>query len=176
MDAQAQRCEMRMPGRFGRRPIPKPSRGPIFLALAVSLALGGPVAAQSSAVGQIDSLLAEQLPAANAHDAERFLAGFAHDSSLIFVLNGGVLRGYDAVLARQREAWAGGGGAVVYAREAPPEVSLVGPDAAYALDRITARRTLPSGEVRSVDIAVLLVWQRRPEGWRIVAAHESTAH
>lgn len=152
------------------------SRLLVSAALAVSLGVGAPLAAQSSAVRRIDSLLAEQLPAANAHDAERFLAGFAHDSSLIFVLNGSVMRGYDAVVARQREAWAGGGSAVVYARSAAPEVTLVGPDAAFALDRITARRTLPSGEVRSVDIAVLLVWQRRAEGWRIVAAHESTAH
>lgn len=146
-------------------------------ALAAGLVLGPSVAAQSPpAVAQIDSLLADQLPAANAHDAERFLAGFAHDTSLIFVLNGSVMRGYDSVLARQRAAWAGGGATVTYARMGPPEVTLVGPDAAFVLDRITARRATASGEVHGAEIAVLLVWQRRPEGWRIVAAHESTTH
>ena len=150
--------------------------GRFVAVLLAAVAVGAPLAAQSPAVAAIDSLMADQLPAANAHDAERFLAAFAHDSSLVFVFNGTVISGYDSLLAQQRRWWAGPTGGVVYERTALPEVTVLAPGVALAVDRLAARRTLPSGEVRTGAFVVLLVWRLRPDGWRIVAAHESTAH
>lgn len=143
--------------------------------LLAAVAVGAPLAAQSPAVAAIDSLMADQLPAGNAHDAVRFLSAFAHDSTLVFVFNGTVISGYDSLLAQQRRWWANPAPGVEYVRTAPPEVTLLGPGSAFAVDRLAARRTLPSGEVKMGAFVVLLVWQLRPEGWRIVAAHESTA-
>ena len=144
--------------------------------LLAGLVVAAPLRAQSPAIREIDSLMADQLPAANAGDAEQFLKGFAHDSTLTFVFNGMVISGYDSLLAQQRRWWSGGAGGVTYERKAPPQVTLLAPGVALAIDRIASRRILPSGEVRTGEAVVLLVWQRRAEGWRIVAAHESTPH
>ncbi|HEY8104755.1 MAG TPA: hypothetical protein VIE46_01535, partial [Gemmatimonadales bacterium] len=109
------------------------------------------------------------------HDVERFLAAFAHDSTLVFVFDGMVIAGYDSLLAQQRRWWSNGAEGVIYERKASPQITLLAPGVAVAIDRITSRRTLPSGEVRAGEAVVLLVWKRQPEGWRIIAAHESTA-
>lgn len=140
------------------------------------LVVAAPLWSQGSARHQIDSLMADQLPAANARDAERFLAAFAHDSTLLFVFNGSIIRGFDPLLAQQRQWWSKGAGGAVYVRTAPPEITLLAPGIALAVDRLASRHTLASGEVRADDFVVTLVWRLRPEGWRIVMAHESTVH
>ncbi|MGH7533705.1 MAG: YybH family protein [Gemmatimonadales bacterium] len=145
-------------------------------AVVAGLVIATPLWSQAAARQQIDSLMADQLPAGNAHDADRFLAAFAHDSTLLFVFNGTIIRGYEPLLEQQRKWWSNGAGGVVYSRTAPPEVTILAPGVALAVDRLASRHTLPSGEVRTGDFVVMLVWRLRPEGWRIVAAHESTVH
>ena len=39
---------------------------------------------------------------------------------------------------------------------------------------LTSRRTLPDGQVRDTHFGISALWQRRPEGWRMVHAHEPT--
>lgn len=144
--------------------------------MVAGLVVAAPLRAQAPTRQQIDSLMADQVPAANAHDAERFLAAFAQDSTLLFVFNGTIIRGYQPLLEQQRKWWSNGTAGVVYERTAPPEITILAPGVALAVDRLASHHTLPSGEVRTGDFVVMLVWRLRPEGWRIVAAHESTVH
>jgi hypothetical protein len=44
-------------------------------------------------------LVAELYASANAHDADRTLAVYARDPGLIFIINGEIIRGWDASIA-----------------------------------------------------------------------------
>jgi hypothetical protein len=39
---------------------------------------------------------------------------------------------------------------------------------------MTSHRTLPSGAVSDGAFAVSSLWQKRPEGWRVIYSHESS--
>lgn len=54
---------------------------------------------KASAKDQILPLLREQMLAANAHDADRFLATYLRSAELIFIANGQILRGWDPDLS-----------------------------------------------------------------------------
>ncbi len=125
---------------------------------------------------QIEPLLSELTLAANAHDTDRFLATYLHDSTFVFVYNGVVVNGFDAVRAQQLKAWNNGKSDVVYSSHGAIEFAVLSPDIAVVVEPMAARRTLPGGQVSVADFAVTMIWQKRPEGWRIVQAHESTAH
>jgi ketosteroid isomerase-like protein len=149
--------------------------GVASLAWAVlpAVALGQSV---SSAQRAIEPLLAQQMDAANAHDTDRFLASYVHDSAFVLVFNDQVIRGFAAVRDQQLKWWNNGKSDVAYSERAPSEFTVVTPTVVLVTQELSSKRTLPSGEVRGGDFVATTVWQRRPEGWRVVAAHESTAH
>lgn len=70
---------------------------------------------------QILPLLQEQRVAANAHDTDSFLATFLHDASLVFVINGEVIHGFDNLHVQQLKWWNGGKGGATYIEQAPPD-------------------------------------------------------
>ena len=149
------------------------------LAAAACLGIATGVAAQpgrSAVQRQIQPILDSAMQAANAHDADRFLEPFLHDSTLVFVFNGGVTQGFDALRAVQLKAWNNGKTDVAYTVRGPTKYSVLTPAVAVVTLPLASRRTLPSGEVRTADLVVMMVWQKRADGWRIVAAHESTVH
>jgi ketosteroid isomerase-like protein len=146
------------------------------LACGCSL-IGSAVAAQSpapAAVRQVQPLLEEMMVAANAHDTDRFLARYVHDSTLVMVFNGMIVVGYDSVRALQLKWWNGGRSDVVYTRRGTPRFTVLGSGAVVVTDPLRSQRTDSTGVVRTGDFAATSVWQKRPEGWRIVAVHEST--
>ncbi|MGH8192123.1 MAG: hypothetical protein ACREP2_11815, partial [Rhodanobacteraceae bacterium] len=57
---------------------------------------------------------------------------------------------------------------------APGFMSL-GPDVEIVTWPLASSRTLPDGKTRTSAFVVTYVWQRLPEGWRIVYGHESWA-
>ncbi|HXN65401.1 MAG TPA: hypothetical protein VN862_08720 [Candidatus Acidoferrales bacterium] len=69
----------------------------IYVALLLSLSLPAIAQAQSSAEREILTLVHEQRLAANAHDTDRFLATYLHASTLVFVIDGRVIRGFDSL-------------------------------------------------------------------------------
>jgi uncharacterized protein (TIGR02246 family) len=133
-------------------------------------------ARSSTAQTEIQSLMDEQMQAANAHDTDRFLATYLHDSTLVFVFNGAVMRGFTALRAAQLKAWNSGQTDVAYSVRGPSDFAPLTPGITVVTEQLSSRRTLPSGEVKTNDLTVTMVWQKRPEGWRIVQAHESTVH
>ncbi|MEO7042258.1 MAG: SgcJ/EcaC family oxidoreductase [Gemmatimonadaceae bacterium] len=131
---------------------------------------------QRTVARQIQPLLDEMTVAANAHDTDRFLATYLHNPDLVFVFNGDVIKGIDSVRTLQLKWWNNGKSDVVYVERAPATITALTPDVAIVVQAMQSRRTLPSGEVSSGNFAVMDVWQKRPDGWRIIQVHESTAH
>ena len=125
---------------------------------------------------QIEPILQEQMLAANAHDTDRFMAAYLHGASLVFVFNGVVYNGWNDLEAQQLKWWNNGKSDVAYVQRGSAEFTVLSPDVAIVMSPLESRRTLPSGEVSLGQFAVTMVWQKRPEGWRIVQAHESTVH
>ena len=123
----------------------------------------------------IRPLLDEMTVAANAHDTDRFLATYLHQPALVFVFNGEVIRGLDSVRTLQLKWWNNGKSDVVYSERDQAQITALTPDIAIAVQAMKSQRTLPSGEVSSGNFAITQVWQKRPEGWRIIQVHESTA-
>lgn len=64
---------------------------PAWTLVSACLLISAGAAAQSgppASARQLQPLLEEMLAAANAHDTERFLAPYVHDSTLVMVFNG----------------------------------------------------------------------------------------
>ena len=149
----------------------------LWTAALLALGAGGRARAQSapSAEAQIAPLLDSQVVAANAHDTDRFLRTFVHDSTLVQVFNGEVTVGYPAVRALQLRWWQNGRSDVVYRRAAPPSFLVLDSGAVVVTQPLTAERTAADGRVARRTIAVTMVWQKRDEGWRVAYQHESSA-
>jgi len=123
---------------------------------------------------QIAPLLAEMEASANAHDTDRHLAALSRDSALIFIINGEIIRGWDALRERQRQWWNDGKATGLYTYLGEPTCEVFGGDLGLTTHLIAARASLPDGQVRERQLAFTAPWSRRPEGWRIICAHESS--
>jgi ketosteroid isomerase-like protein len=123
---------------------------------------------------QVAPLLAEMEASANAHDTDRHLAAFSRDSALTFIINGEIIRGWDALRERQRQWWNDGKATGVYAYLGEPTYEVFGKDLGLTTHLIAARASLPDGQMRERQLAFTALWSRRPEGWRIIYAHESS--
>ena len=103
----------------------------------------------------------------NRGDVDAFLEGYWHSPDLTFSGSGGIARGWDGVLAR-------------YKRNYPDRATMgqldfsglefhfLGKDAALVLGHWHLARA--QGDIGGV---FSLVWQRFPEGWRIIHDHTS---
>jgi ketosteroid isomerase-like protein len=103
----------------------------------------------------------------NQGDVDAFLEGYWHSPELTFAGSNGIARGWDAVRARYKKNYAD--------REAMGQLDFsalefrfLGADAALVLGHWHLTRA--KGDVGGV---FSLVWQRFPEGWRIIHDHTS---
>jgi len=115
----------------------------------------------------IQAVLTAQQSAWNRGDVDAFLAGYWHSPDLTFSGSSGVSRGWDGVLAR-------------YKKNYPDRVTMgqldfselefrfLGPDAALVLGKWHLKRE--KGDIGGV---FTLVWQRFPDGWKIIHDHTS---
>jgi ketosteroid isomerase-like protein len=154
------------------------------VALGVGFAVAGragtkaaPFVAQgkASAPEQLRPLLEELDAAANARDTDRFMALYLRQPALLWVINGEEIHGWDDLRAQQLKWWSGGKSDVVYSDRSAPEFTVLSPDAVIVTEMKAATRTLPDGTTGKREFAVSMVWQKLPEGWRIVYGHESFA-
>ena len=129
--------------------------------------------AQAGPEQQIRSLLRDMDAAANVHDTDRFMAPFAHTSALVFVVNGQVIHGWDALREQQQRWWLNGKSDVVYTPQGDPEFMNLSPDVVAVTRTFTSSRTAPDGATAKSEFAVSMIWQSTLQGWRIVYAHES---
>jgi uncharacterized protein (TIGR02246 family) len=152
----------------------KPAIRLILLALsmaAASLALLSRACAESDNHDRdraaIMKVLKNQQVNWNAGDVDAFLDGYWHSPDLTFSGTNGMARGWDAVRARYKKNYADRG-AMGQLDFSALEFRFLGADAALVLGHWNLTRA-------KADIGGVftLVWQRFPEGWRIIHDHTS---
>ncbi len=112
--------------------------------------------------------------AANAHDVERHVGYYAHIPRVTLIFDGEALIGWETIRDKQQEWWNNGNTDVVYEIQGPPDVVELAPTVVVTTLLMKAHRTTPSGEIKEGRFAVTSIWQKRPEGWKVVYSHEST--
>jgi uncharacterized protein (TIGR02246 family) len=116
----------------------------------------------------IDAILKAQQAAWNRGDVDAFLVGYWQSPELTFSGSSGVSRGWDGVAARYKKSYPDRA-AMGELDFSGLEFRFLGPDAALVLGKWHLKREL--GDVGGV---FTLVWQRFPEGWKIIHDHTST--
>ena len=162
-----------------REPSMRPNARHVYLSVVLFASfLSGCVTTSTSGLAQTEVLaaLANMGAAANAHDVDGHVGFYAHDASTVLIFNGEAIVGWETIRAKQREWWSDGKTDVVYTVQGKPEVRMLKADLAVTTVFMTSRRTGPNGEVKDGRFAVSALWQRRPEGWRVIYSHESTTH
>ncbi|HEY8229111.1 MAG TPA: nuclear transport factor 2 family protein [Rhodanobacteraceae bacterium] len=147
------------------------------IAAGLCLSLAASVGAQPapSAQQQIQAVMAAMGSAAKAHDTDRFMAGFLHEPSLIFAINGRIIHGWDALHAQQLKWWRNGKSDVVYKPTGPTEFVQLAPGAWVSTQALSSQRTGADGKPSVGTFAVTDIWKKTAQGWRIVYGHESWA-
>jgi uncharacterized protein (TIGR02246 family) len=115
----------------------------------------------------IRGVLNAQVEAWNRGDVDAFLDGYWRSPDVTFSGTSGVTRGWDGVLARYKKNYADRA-AMGKLDFSGLEIRFLGPDAALVLGKWHLARD--KGDIGGV---FSLVWQRFPEGWKIVHDHTS---
>ena len=148
----------------------------VLFAFALSAVVGGAARAASPAPEQqLRSVVDASERAANAHDTDAYMAFYRKSPALVFVINGHLIRGWNALHAQQAIWWKQGKSDVVYTASAAPEFDTLAPDTVLVTQQLASRRTGADGKPSLGTFVVSSVWKRLPEGWRIVYAYESWA-
>jgi uncharacterized protein (TIGR02246 family) len=129
--------------------------------------LGKPTEERSTDHDAIRAVLSAQQLAWNRGDVDAFLAGYWRSPELTFSGSSGVARGWDGVLARYKKNYPGRA-AMGQLDFSELEFRFLGPDAALVLGRWHLKR-----EKDELGGVFTLVWQRFPEGWKIIHDHTS---
>jgi uncharacterized protein (TIGR02246 family) len=115
----------------------------------------------------ITAVLTSQQTAWNRGDVDAFLTGYWRSPELTFSGSSGVARGWDGVLARYKKNYPDRA-AMGQLDFSNLEFRFLGPDAALVLGHWHLRR-----EKDDVGGVFTLVWQRFPDGWKIIHDHTS---
>jgi uncharacterized protein (TIGR02246 family) len=115
----------------------------------------------------ISAVLRAQQTAWNRGDVDAFLVGYWHSPELTFSGSSGVARGWDGVLSRYKKNYPDKA-AMGQLDFSELEFRFLGPDAALILGRWHLKR-----EKDELGGVFTLVWQRFPEGWKIIHDHTS---
>jgi uncharacterized protein (TIGR02246 family) len=117
----------------------------------------------------IRAVLNAQQEAWNRGDIDAFLTGYWHSPDLTFSGSKGISRGWDAVLARYKKNYPDRSvmGTLDFANL---EFRFLGPDAALVLGHWHLKR-----EKDDLGGVFSLVFQRFPQGWRIIHDHTSAS-
>jgi len=115
----------------------------------------------------INDVLRAQQAAWNRGDVDAFLVGYWPSPELTFSGSSGVSRGWDGVLARYKKSYPNHA-AMGQLEFSDLEFRFLGPDAALVLGQWHLKRE--SGDIGGV---FTLVWQKFPDGWKIIHDHTS---
>ncbi len=142
------------------------------LALALSLIgqrrlIAKPAEGRDADRQAISAALNAQQTAWNRGDVDAFLVGYWHSPELTFSRSSGVARGWDGVLTRYKKNYPDRA-AMGQLDFSDLEFRFLGPDAALVLGRWHLKR-----ETDDLGGVFTLVWQRLPEGWKIIHDHTS---
>ncbi len=147
----------------------------IFLAVTMSLGTSAgksdaaprPTPAETTQREAIQAVLVRQQTAWNQGNVTAFMEGYWNSPELTFVGATGVTRGYAATLARYKKSYPDQA-SMGHLDFTELEVHSLGEDAALVVGRWHLKRQ--SGDIGGV---FSIVFQRFPEGWKIVSDHTS---
>jgi len=122
----------------------------------------------------IATALRDQQEAWNRGDVDAFLTGYWHSPELTFSGSSGVSRGWDGVLARYKKNYPDRA-TMGHLDFSDLEYRFLGPDAALVLGRWHLQRDPVKGG-GDIGGVFSLVWQRFPEGWKIIHDHTSAVN
>jgi L-asparaginase / beta-aspartyl-peptidase len=122
---------------------------------------------RSNDLAAITKILEAQQNNWNQGNVDAFLEGYWHSPDLTFSGSGGIARGWDGVLARYKKNYPDRA-AMGQLDFSGLEFHFLGRDAALVLGHWHLSRA--QGDIGGV---FSLVWQRFPEGWRIIHDHTS---
>ena len=134
---------------------------------ALNRAVAKPAEERVADRGAIQAVLSAQQAAWNRGDVDSFLVGYWHSPELTFSGSSGVSRGWDGVMARYKKTYPDKA-AMGQLDFSELEFRFLGPDAALVLGRWHLKR-----EKDELGGVFSLVWQRFPDGWKIVHDHTS---
>lgn len=139
----------------------------IFFAFGPGRVFGRPAEGQDADRKAIQGVLQAQQVAWNRGDVDAFVVGYWQSPELTFSGSTGVSRGWNSVLARYKKNYPDRAtmGVLDFSEL---EFRFLGPDAALVLGKWHLQRE--KGDVGGV---FTLVWQRFPEGWKIIHDHTS---
>jgi hypothetical protein len=106
--------------------------------------------------------------------SNRHVGFYAHDDSVVLIFNGEPTVGWEAIRQKQREVWRNGTSDVVYTMQGKPAFLVPAPGLVVTTIFLKSRRTMPGGQIDNGEFAISSLWQKRPEGWRVIYSHEST--
>lgn len=135
--------------------------------LAHEAVLGQPPDTRDADRAAINAVLKAQQAAWNRGDVDSFLKGYWESPELTFSGNNGVSRGYDGVLTRYKKNYPDRA-AMGELNFSDLEFRFLGSDAALVLGQWHLKRDM--GDIGGV---FTLVWQKFPEGWKIIHDHTS---
>ena len=130
-------------------------------------AFGTPALDHNADSEAIRSVLSAQQSAWNRGDVDAFLVGYWHSPELTFSGSSSVSRSWNGVLARYRKNYPDRAtmGELDFSEL---EFRFLGPDAALVLGKWHLK-----GEKGDIGGVFTLVWQRFPNGWKIIHDHTS---
>ena len=129
--------------------------------------LGTPDQGRGADTKVINEVLSAQQAAWNRGDLDAFLVGYWRSPELTFSGGNGVSRGWEGVLARYKKSYPDHA-AMGQLDFSDLEFRFLGPDAALVLGQWHLKRE--SGDIGGV---FTLVWQKFPDGWKIIHDHTS---
>ena len=142
---------------------------PVYFALLPRPLLGKPADAHDADRTAINAILKAQQAAWNRGDVDSFLVGYWQSPELTFSGSNGVSRGWDGVVARYKKNYPDRA-AMGELDFSDLEFRFLASDAALVLGKWHLRRET-AGDIGGV---FTLVWQKLPEGWKIIHDHTST--
>lgn len=159
-------------------PLSLPLRHELNRILLITLALAiAPFAANAQSAPEphakdrsaIMQLLTHQQDDWNKGNVDAFLSAYWKSPDLTFVGASGLQRGYDAVYARYKKSYPDGA-TMGHLDFSELEFHFTGNDGALVIGHWHLTRDKDKGDIGGV---FSLVWQRFPEGWRIIHDHTS---
>ncbi len=159
-----------------RKPDRRPMLGVIAaLAVAATVPLAGEPRAQGpdGQIAAIRAVLDKQETDWNKGDLDAFLEGYWHSPRVVFQSAGDRQVGFDAMRDRYRKRYQAEGKAMGKVAFSDVEIDILGAGSEAAYARGRWRLTLPDG--KTPGGLFTLIFQKLPEGWKIVHDHTSSA-
>jgi ketosteroid isomerase-like protein len=127
--------------------------------------------AAEKAEQDIRNVLEQQALAWNQHDLVKFMAGYWNSPDLTFFSGAKVERGWQSALDHYRQSHQGEGREMGRLEFSDPQIKVLSADAAFA--RGSWHLTMTDG--KTPHGVFTLIFQKFPEGWKIVHDHSSLA-